>query len=122
MSRKRVEHVETPLRLPGMNEYVKACRTNKYEAAKLKAHYESCIAYFLRPVRPFEHPVEIDFHWVEPNSRRDLDNIAAGKKFVLDAMVKCGLLRDDNRRHVTAFRDTFGIGKEPGVELTIRET
>lgn len=69
----------------------------------------------------FTHPVQIHFHWVESNKRRDLDNICFAKKFILDALVKSGKLKDDNRKFVTAFRDTFEYGKESKVVLYISE-
>ena len=50
-----------------------------------------------------------------------MDNVSFGKKFILDAMVKFGKLKDDNRRCVTAFTDTFSYDKESKVILTIKE-
>lgn len=44
-----------------------------------------------------------------------------GKKFILDTMVKCGKLKNDNRKNVYAFTDEFEYGKENKVILTIEE-
>lgn len=66
-------------------------------------------------------PIKIHFHWIEGNKRRDLDNIAFAKKFILDAMVKYGKLSDDNRKYVTAFTDTFAYGDKTKVILEIEE-
>jgi Holliday junction resolvase RusA-like endonuclease len=110
-----------PCRLPGLNEYTNANRRNRYAGAKMKKDTEEVITWHLARLPKMEKPVEIDFHWIEPNRRRDLDNVAFAKKFILDALVKSGKLKDDNRRHVTAFRDTFEIGATAGVKLTIRE-
>lgn len=113
--------ITIPLRLPGLNEYTRANRANRYEGAKTKAQYERVIAYYLRGLPVLRPPVTIDFLWVEENRRRDLDNIAFAKKFILDALVKCGKLEDDNRRVVTAFRDSFAYDKESAVILTIHQ-
>jgi Holliday junction resolvase RusA-like endonuclease len=115
--------IEIPLRLPGLNEYTRANRTSKYEGAKIKAHYERVIGFYLRKARcpQLRPPVTIDFLWIEENRRRDLDNIAFAKKFILDALVSCGYLEDDNRKVVTAFRDSFAYAKESAVILTIHQ-
>jgi Holliday junction resolvase RusA-like endonuclease len=113
--------VEIPLKLPSCNDYILACRTNKYVGAKMKSDIESNIMCYIQNLPKFDCPVEIDFHWVEGNKRRDLDGIAFGKKFILDALVKAQKLKDDNRRCVTAFRDTFSYDKESKVILTIKE-
>lgn len=113
--------ITIPMRLPGLNEYTKANRSNCYQGAKMKKETESAISIYLAPLPRFNKPVTIDFVWVEENKRRDLDNIAFAKKFILDALVKSGKLADDNRRNVTAFRDRFEYAKESKVILYITE-
>lgn len=112
---------EIPLKLPSLNEYIDVCRTNPYKASKFKKDLESTIGIFISRLPVFERPIKIHFHWVEENKRRDLDNICAAKKFILDAMVKEGKLKDDNRRFVTAFTDTFEYQKEAKVVIEITE-
>lgn len=112
---------EIDMKLPSLNDYIRVCRRNKFEAANYKADIESQIALFLAKMPKYSKPITIHFHWVEGNKRRDLDNIAFAKKFILDAMVKAGKLKDDNRRHVTAFTDTFAYGNETKVILQISE-
>lgn len=113
--------VKIPLKLPSLNDYTLACRKNRYAGAQMKKQAENDIAVFLKSLPKFDKPVEIDFHWIEKNKRRDLDNICFAKKFILDTLVKLGKLKDDNRRCVTGFRDTFGYGAEYCVILTVRE-
>lgn len=111
---------EIPLKLPSLNEYVRVCRTNPYKASAFVKDVENDIGVFLARLPVFER-VKIHFHWVECNKRRDLDNVAFSKKFILDALVKCGKLKDDNRKVVTAFTDTFEYGAESKVILEIEE-
>lgn len=113
--------VEIPFKLPSANEYIDVCRTNKYKAAGYKRGIESKLALFLKRIPRFEKPITIHFHWVEGNKRRDLDNVAFAKKFILDALVKLGKLKDDNRKCVTAFADTFSYGSSFRIILDIRE-
>ena len=110
-----------PLKLPSANEYIRECRTNKYAASQFKRQYEDDIALFLNKLPKFDNPVTIHFHWVEGNKRRDLDNVAFAKKFILDALVKCGKLKDDNRHNVTSFKDTFEYGNDFKIILEITE-
>lgn len=113
--------IEINMKLPSLNEYVDVCRTNKYKASRFKRHLEDDIGMFIGRLPEFENPVRIHFHWIEGNKRRDLDNVAFAKKFILDALVKAGKLKDDNRKCVTAFTDTFDWGDETKVILEIEE-
>lgn len=116
-----VYRVEIAMKLPSLNTYINECRKNRYAAAKFKADLERDISVFLAPLPHFSSPIKIHFHWIEKNKKRDLDNLCAAKKFILDAMVKQGVLKDDNRNCVTGFRDTFEYGKETKVVIEIEE-
>lgn len=112
-------------RLPGLNEYTKACRSTKgwQAGAKMKEQAEEQVIWAiksqLKGIR-FPDSVYITFTWIEPNNKRDLDNVCFAKKFILDALVKCGVLTNDNRKHVTGFRDYFEVDKNsPRIEVEI---
>mgnify|MGYP003291187339 FL=1 len=90
-------------------------------AAKKKAEIEQEIGLFLTKMPKWTNPIQIHFHWIEGNKKRDLDNICFAKKFILDSMVKHGKLKDDNRKCVTAFTDTFEYGDKTKVILEIIE-
>jgi len=96
-----------------------------YMANNKKQEVEEMIAYTaLNQVkdRPIKSPVAIEYHWVEPNKRRDLDNIAFAKKFINDALVKIGILKGDGWRDIVALKDTFAFeSRNPRVEILIRE-
>lgn len=116
-----MDTVEIKVKLPSLNEYIRVCRANKYMASKYKAEMEETIGWYLLSLPRYDRPVKIHFHWMEDNKRRDLDNVAFAKKFILDALVKTGKLKDDNRRYVVGFMDTFEYTKEPAVRLYISE-
>lgn len=107
-------------KLPSLNEYINKCRTNRYGAAEYKREIEKRIMRYFS-FKPISKPVRILFTWQEANKRRDLDNVAFAKKFILDAMVKGGYLKDDNRRWVTGFTDEFVYGDKARVTLFITE-
>ena len=112
-------------RLDGLNEYTRACRSNRYKGSKMKANNEGLvIASVLCKLRnvKFNCKVNITYKWYEANKKRDLDNIAFAKKFIQDALVKMGVLAGDGWRHISGFTDEFYIDKEnPRIEVTISE-
>lgn len=118
---KATYKVRIGCRLPSLNEYIAECRNNRYGAAEFKRMIEDRIGLYLIPLPTITKPVRIHFHWIEENKRRDLDNIAFGKKFVLDAMVKKKKLPDDNRKYVIGFSDSFEYAKKSSVILEITE-
>lgn len=113
--------VEIPLKLPSLNEYIDACRKNRLAGANMKKRYQNHIGYYLHGLPKYQRPVKIHFTWIEKNRRRDLDNICWNKKFILDAMVQQGILKDDNRKLVTGFTDDFEYGPEYKVIVEIEE-
>lgn len=113
--------IEIPFKLPSCNEYINACRYNKFAGAKMKKETEDAICLYINKLPKFKNPIRINFIWIESNKRRDLDGICFGKKFILDSLVKAGKITDDNRNCVTGFIDTFEYAKETKVILEIEE-
>ena len=112
---------EIPFRLPSLNKYINICRTNRLMAGRWKRDLEETIGFSLLTMHPFKNPVWIHFHWVEENMNRDKDNIASAKKFILDAMVRYGKLKDDGWKYIAGFDDTFEVGEKAKVILYIDE-
>lgn len=113
--------IEIPYCFPTFNTYVNECRKNKFAGSKMKRDIEADIAWFIDAMPVYHKPIKIHFHWIEKNWKRDADNICYAKKFILDTMVTEGKITNDNRHHVTAFKDTFETGKENKVILYIQE-
>lgn len=116
-----MEKIVIDMKLPSLNDYIKVCRSNKFQAAKYKRDIEQQIGLFLTKMPKYTKPIKIHFTWIEGNKKRDLDNICFAKKFILDAMQKYGKLENDNRNYVYAFTDSFEYGKETKVILEIEE-
>ena len=109
------------MKLPSLNDYTRWCRSNKFLAAKEKRKIEEEIGFYLRDMPKYDKPIKIHFHWIEGTKRRDLDNVCFAKKFILDSMVKSGKLKDDNRKCVYAFTDSFEYGDKTKVILEVME-
>lgn len=110
-----------PYKFPSLNDYIRECRTNKYSGNKLKKKVQKDIKPYIMQLPKFEKSVIVNFIWVEGNKRRDVDNVAFAKKFVLDAMVECGKLPNDNVRFVKGFTDTIKYGDEFKLFLSVEE-
>lgn len=110
--------------LPGMNDIIAAAkgaggRGARYAAMKRK--WTDAVAFRARAERI--HPVPgkayLRFFWHERDQRRDLDNIAAAKKFVIDGLVVAKVLAGDGWAHVVGWNDAFVVTGKPGVEIAI---
>ena len=112
-------------RLPNLNDYTNACRSNRIAGARMKQESERIItAYIQQQLQgvAFTGAVRLTFRWYEPDRRRDLDNICFAKKFILDALVKNGILVNDSWQWVKGFTDEFFIDKEnPRIEVEIQK-
>ena len=108
------------MKLPGLNEYTKVNRYNKYAANKVKQDTQSDIAFFLRNMPVYTKPIIIHFLWVEENARRDLDNISFAKKYILDVMVELKKIKGDGQRYVKGFTDRFKVDKNGRTRVYVK--
>ena len=78
----------------------------------MKKQAENVIGFMvktqLRGVR-FDRPVIIHYRWIEPNRRRDKDNVAFAKKFIQDSLVHAGVLVNDGWNQIEGFTDDFAV-------------
>lgn len=111
-------------RLPGLNEMTKANRYNRFAGGKQKKDETERVMWAIKAsqIQPFTKPVTIHFDWFEPNLKRDVGNLRAGEKFVSDALVKMGVLKNDSQRWVKGMSDGFYLDRRcPRIEVTITE-
>jgi Holliday junction resolvase RusA-like endonuclease len=111
-----------PIRLPGMNEIIAAAKSHHMAYATMKRKNTDDILWLIKRM-PKHDTADIIIAWYEPNMRRDIDNISAGQKFILDALVKAGVIKDDSQKYVKSIRHEFYIDKDnPRIELSIFES
>lgn len=114
-------------KLPSLNEWWYAIARNKYIGSKFKQEVEEVIGWAIKQaltsksLRKPSGAVIIRFEWHERTKKRDADNIASAKKFILDALVKNGVLEDDSRKYVKGFYDTIIDDKEDFVIVELIE-
>ena len=124
--------IKIPFQLPTLNEMIawsgsimnhrSGKRFTSYN--KEKRELEENLVTLMRPLSaedPIPHPAEIACHWIRGNRRHDPDNIAAGKKYILDSLKEAGILTNDGWAQIAGFEDSFAVG-EPGVIVELRRS
>lgn len=112
-------------RLPSLNDYIAANRSNKYLGAKMKRETEEMIGLYINiarrrgTIRPVAEPVIIRVYWHEKTKKRDCDNIHSGVKYILDALQKQGILINDSRRYVRQIFHTIVDDDKDFVEVAL---
>lgn len=108
-------------RLTGYNEHEKKARANRYAANADKVRQENIIGWAIRKakMKPVSFPQWVVFEWHEKTKRRDKDNVASAKKFILDALQKTDVLPKDSNRYIAGFTDRFVYDKTDRVIVTL---
>lgn len=96
-----------------MNEYINACRYNRYKGAQFKRDVEEVIGLAIieakakKQIHPTDKPCTVRFEWHERTYKRDCDNIASAKKYILDSLQEQGIIPNDNQKYIKGFTDVF---------------
>lgn len=108
-------------RLTSYNEHEKKRRANRYRANADKVKMENIIGWRIRKARlnPVSSPQWVIFEWHEKTKRRDKDNVASAKKFILDALQKTNILPKDSNRYIAGFTDRFIYDRTDKVTVTL---
>lgn len=109
-------------KFPSYNEYDHAARGSKHAAADIKKTLTELVAWECKAQKIY--PVEraqIRFIWTETNRKRDKDNIAFAKKFILDGLQTAGILSNDGWSQIAGLSDDFENGEDYKVTVEIRD-
>ena len=107
--------------LPGMNDFE---GNTRWAYRRAKANWDLIISIAIKQakLKPMQR-VFITLEWREQSKRRDPSNFTGmGKKFIEDALVKCGILPDDGWDEIIGWEDSWAVNKDkPGVWVTLEE-
>ena len=107
--------------LTDLNEYIRAERTSRYAGAEIKRIETRLVLseakkQKIAPIK--DYPVTVKINWYCDSKRKDPDNIAFTKKYILDGLVEAGVLINDGFIQVKGFVDNFFVDKEnPRIEI-----
>jgi len=107
---------------PSLNQYIAAMNRNRHSGNKMKQDETDRVQWLATQVKQKFTKVHLTFRWYEKNRKRDLDNVAFAKKFILDGLVKASVIPNDGWKNVVGFEDKFYVDKDnPRVVVEILE-
>jgi hypothetical protein len=120
-----MQRFEVPIKFVSLNEYIELCKRRKgnYNPAQNYKHkvQNDIVMHIKRQrIEKIKKPVRLRFIWYEATKRRDKDNVAFGKKFLLDGMQSAGILPSDNNQWIAGFAGedfVYGKGQKVVVEI-----
>lgn len=114
-----------PMPLPGLNDIIGESSRSHHGWNRLKQKWGRTVVLYARAqgFETIQTPAHFELEFIEPNRRRDPDNIISGGcKVILDALVQAGLLSDDGWDEVASILPSWRVDSEkPGVRVTVRE-
>ena len=107
-------------KLPGTNDCVRK-HWRIYSNLKNQSQFWITNAIRRAKLAPMEYAA-ITFEWREPDQKRDWDNVMFAQKFVLDALVKRKIIRNDSWAYITGIQHRVVLdASNPGVLVTLEE-
>lgn len=110
-------------RLPSLNEYINKLNYNRHAANNYKQALEDSLIWSIKTskMRPIDKPCIVYVTYHEPNSKRDVDNIYSANKFILDALRKAGIIKNDSQKYVRDVKDSYIVDGKAQVDIIIEE-
>ena len=112
---------------PGLNEVISRAKKHWGGYAAMKKRYSSMVMWTVVDLKPSAcgdtlrgKRVGVCVDWYCRDRRRDPDNIASGKKFILDGLVQAKVLSGDGWGSIAWFEDRFHVDRRhPRVEVRL---
>lgn len=111
-----------PGRFPGLNDYISALNSNRYAGNAMKQKETSRVMSLAMnsELPSFTEPVKIRITWFEQTRKRDIDNVCFAQKFILDGLVRAGIIHDDSQKYVFGIIHRFTHDKyNPRIEIEV---
>ena len=119
--RGEVVKVTIPGELPDLNKIINTAKTHWSQYRAMKESNTDLVAWCAKGQEKIDR-ADFIFTWYAKDRRTDPDNLAAGQKFILDGLVKAGVLAGDGWKQVRSIYHRFEVDRErPRVEIEIRE-
>ena len=104
-----------------LNQYINATRTNRYVSAKIKKSETEIARLSLLGSPKLNTPCKLRFIWSCADKRTDLDNIVWARKFIIDGMVKAGIIENDSMKYIIGFEDVLEFSDTWKVRIEVIE-
>ena len=108
---------------PDLNAYIRAERGNKQAAAAIKRDYTDAAQVIAQAANVGEvhTPCAVRCVWHLADGRKDPDNVAFAIKFLLDGMVRAGVLPNDGQKQIWRIVHEFVRDAREGVMVELGE-
>ena len=118
--------ITIPGRFPDLNDMIAQAKRGRgrYQPyASEKAANTGLVAWACQTAHvPRLGRVRLKITWIEPDARRDPDNISAAQKYICDGLVMAGVIKDDGQRYMAGISHAWGVDKRnPRVVVEIEE-
>lgn len=108
-----------PGELPTLNEIIEAAKNHWGTYKRMKKVQTYNVGWRAKKLPRFSR-VYLKITYYRKNRKHDPDNIAAGKKFILDGLVEAGVLENDGWKQISGWEERWEIDKaNPRVEIII---
>jgi len=103
-----------------MNTIVKKSKSHYMAYSNMKKDYTALVQISAGNLPKIER-ADFEITWYCKDRRKDPDNVSGGGiKFILDGLVKAGVLENDGWRQIKSIKHKFEVDKEnPRVEVKI---
>ena len=102
-----------PCEMIDLNSYIRAERSNRFKAAKIKADETTKAMLYCRCLKlPEKTQFNVEFYWTTKDRKKDSDNIYFAAKFILDGVVEAKKIENDTYKfikNIAHFRDIGDI-------------
>jgi hypothetical protein len=101
--------------MPTMSDIISESKKHYACYSKMKKKFTNMVWAFavMSKVRKAELPIVVHIMWHEKKgSRRDPDNVAAAKKFILDGIVKAGVIPNDSHKWICKTVDMYKYNQD----------
>ena len=116
-------HLNIQGTMPGLNDYSGAERKHRQIAAAMKRDETARVAWAAKVQLPvFTRMIRLTIVYREKNRKRDKDNIAFAKKFILDGLKDAGRIPNDGWAWIDGWSEEFVVdARDPGITVIINE-
>lgn len=109
-----------PYNFDNWNTYILKERSNRYWASNIKKQESSIVERYAHGLKyTGSYPVKLTITKYFKDKRQDLDNVRV--KGVIDGLVKCGVLKNDNLTCITEIELKAEFSDKVGIKVQIQE-
>lgn len=107
--------------LTDLNKFIETERKNRYEGARMKKENTEYVMWKTKGLEKINHyPLHVHITWTTRNLKIDPDNVAFAKKFILDGLKNNGIIKDDSRKFISGFSDSFEVDQtDPRIKIQL---